>query len=49
MPLKDVFVLVGLLMIAAGCYLISLPLALIVVGTILMATGVVAHLWSLRG
>ena len=48
MPTKDVLLVMGLVMVGTGCWLVSPALALIVVGTIFMATGVVAHFRDLR-
>lgn len=38
--LPDFFALIGLMLLAAGLYLYSLPLALIIVGSLLMIAGI---------
>ena len=43
--MKDLLALAGLALLAAGLWWIYPPAALVVVGLVLLAVGVVAHLW----
>jgi hypothetical protein len=45
---KDLFAVLGLILIAVGCWQVYRPVALIVVGTLLLVGGVHAKLRSMR-